>query len=110
MIHKTIEQLKSKVASTARLSETEKDEIASVIELLSKEVHDLRKTYPEDAQSIADFANVSTGESLKKEKNRDLHELSLKGLEASIKKFEISHPGLTSAVNTFCQKLADLGI
>ena len=64
----------------------------------------------ENATSIANFTSASTHEAIKSSKNDKLLQLSIEGLSASVRKFEVSHPDLTKAVNAVCNFLSNLGI
>ena len=77
---------------------------------LKKELNNLPSKKNEQAKSIANFTNLAANESLRKDKDPVLLDLSLKGLEASIRDFETSHPVLTENTYSFINLLSNLGV
>ena len=110
MLQKTIENIEAKVRENSSVTDESKAELLSLLAMLKTEVGELSKTHPEQAESIASFAQASAHEATRKEKNPDLLRLSLDGLSASVKELETSHPDLLRIVNAVSQVLANMGI
>ncbi len=110
MIQKTIENIEAKVRESGAISDESKGELLRLLSVLKTEVGELSKTHPEQAESITSFAQASTHEATRKEKNPDLLKLSLDGLSVSVKEFETSHPDLLRVVNRVSHVLANMGI
>ncbi len=110
MIKDTIAKIEERLAKTGALSSEQRADLMSLLSTLRAEVDGLAATEPERAQSIAGFTAVSAHEATREQKNQELVDLSLKGLERSVEGFEASHPKLVQAVNSICTTLANLGI
>jgi len=110
MLQKTIENIEAKVRENSSVTDESKAELLSLLAMLKTEVGELSKTHPEQAESIASFAQASAHEATRKEKNPDLLRLSLDGLSTSVKELETSHPDLLRIVNAVSQVLANMGI
>ena len=74
------------------------------------EIDELSRTHHEQAESITGFAELSTREATRSEKNPTLLNLSIKGLASSVQGFETSHPKLVDLINTLCTMFSNLGI
>ena len=110
MIDETISQLEAKLKNNSSLTDDTKSELARLLSTLKTEITELSKTNADQAQSIAGFAQTSTHEAIRQEKNPELLKLSLDGLAASVDGFEKSHPSLVQLVNRICTALSNLGI
>src|SRR5262245_5345448 len=110
MIDETLSKIEAKLKETGSISEESKRELAGLLAKLKTEITTLSQTHAEEAQSIAGFAQTSTHEATRQEKNEQLLKLSLDGLAASVDGFEKSHPGLVQIVNRICDTLSNLGI
>jgi len=110
MIDETTSQIEARLKDTSSLSEEARQELARLLATLKMEVTELSKTHAEQAQSIAGFAQTSTHEATREEKNPQLLELSLEGLATSVEGIEESHPRLVQLVNRICTTLSNLGI
>jgi len=110
MIQDTITKIEARLQGAENLSAEKREELAALLAQLKAEVGELAKTHREDAQSIAGFAQVSTHEATRAEKNPASLEHSLAGLSASVAGFEQSHPRLVQVVNSICTTLSNLGI
>jgi len=110
MIDQTIQDLESQIQSTKNLTSTQKHELQVLVDSLKKEVVALAKTHHEDADSIASFARVTTGEVLKDNRNPKLLAIAVEGVRASVEKFEVSHPALTLTVNNISTYFSNLGL
>jgi queuine/archaeosine tRNA-ribosyltransferase len=110
MIRETITEIESKLKNATSLSDEAKRELVDLLAKLKAEVTDLARTDADQARSIAGFAQTSTHEAIRSEKNEQLLKLSLDGLSASVDGFEESHPQLVQIVNRICTTLSNLGI
>jgi hypothetical protein len=110
MIAETLGKIEARIQGAGVLKEESKKELLVLVSTLKSEVAELSRTHSEQAESIAGFAEVSTHEATRQEKNPELLELSLKGLSASVAGFESSHPRLVDIANTICNTLSNLGI
>lgn len=110
MINQTLKELEEKIKDASSIPPQKRLELAALLSELKKELVALSKTKGEEAESILGFTKLSAHEAVRREKNKYLLELSLKGLEASVEELEVSHPRLTQVINTFCSTLANLGI
>lgn len=110
MIKDTIAKIEERLRHAGSLSAEQRADLLKLVGTLKSEVDGLSATEPDKAQSIAGFTAVSAHEATRDEKNPELVDLSLKGLERSVEGFEASHPGLVQVVNRICTTLANLGI
>jgi hypothetical protein len=110
MINDTISSLEEKIRNAELLKNNNKEELLKLISNLKEEIAKISGTHTEDAVSIADFTAISTKESIRKNKNSKLIDLSIEGMRTSVKKFEVSHPDLVETVNSICNYLSNLGI
>ena len=90
--------------------EEDREELLGLLATLKSEVIILSRTHPEEAESITGFAQVSTHEATRAEKNKALLNVSVRGLTSSIDGFETSHPELVRIVNRIALMLSNLGI
>jgi hypothetical protein len=110
MIDETLAKIEARIQSSDALSEDKRRELAHLLSTLKAEVAELSKTQPEQAQSIAGFAEVSTHEATREPQNPNLVKLSVEGLTSSVAEFESSHPRLVQIVNSISNTLSNLGI
>jgi hypothetical protein len=110
MIDDTLAKIEARIQSSDALSEDKRRELAQLLSTLKAEVAELSKTQPEQAQSIAGFAEVSTHEVMREPQNPNLVRLSVEGLTSSVAEFESSHPRLVQIVNSISNTLSNLGI
>jgi len=110
MIDKTIETIETRIRAGKHVSANEKAELLRLLSSLKSEITELSKTQEEEAESIAGFIDRSTHEAARGTKNPELLKLSIDGLSASVKGFEVSHPKLVESVNYICTVLANMGI
>ncbi len=110
MIDDTISKIEARLKESGSLSEDARHELSGLLGTLKTEITELSKTHAEQAQSIAGFAQTSTHEAIREEKNPELLKLSLEGLATSVDGFEKSHPKLVQLVNRICTTLSNLGI
>jgi hypothetical protein len=110
MIEQTIGKIESRIEGTESINEERRRELLQLLGTLKSEVAALSRTHGEQAQSIAGFAELSTHEATRTERNPRLLKLSLEGLGSSAKEFEDSHPRLVQIVNAISNTLSNLGI
>ena len=92
MIDDTFKKIERRVTDADGLGTDKKAELQGLIETLRSEVNELAKTNPEQSRSIAGFAEVSTHEATREEKQPRLLQHSVDGLSASVVGFEKEHP------------------
>ncbi|HMV43218.1 MAG TPA: DUF4404 family protein [Leptospiraceae bacterium] len=109
MIQDTITKIEENIRDSKSLDVAKKEELLGLVVSLKKEVVELSATNKEDAETVANFTKASTHEVIKSNKNKDLIDLSIKGLSESVSKFEASHPDLVSVVNSICVSLSNSG-
>jgi len=110
MLQYTIEKLEERLKNAEAIPGENKTELLNLVSDLKIEIADLAKTHNEHAESITGFADLSTREATRQEKNQELIKLSIAGLQSSVRGFETSHPKLVEAVNAICTMLSNLGI
>jgi len=110
MIKKTITNIENKIKQNASIQDKDKTQLLKLLAGLKTEVSELSKTDNEHAESITGFAQTSTHEATRKEKNEQLLNLSLKGLTSSVEEIESSHPELVEIVNRISHVLSNMGI
>jgi hypothetical protein len=110
MLQHTIEKLEERLKNTESISDENKTELLNLLSSLKIEISDLAKTHNEHAESIAGFAELSTREVTRQERNPELVKLSIEGLGSSVRGFETTHPELAKVVNAICTMLSNLGI
>lgn len=85
-------------------------ELQQLLVGLKRELAELPKSYEEEAQSIAGFADLAAHEACRKEQDPRLLKLALEGLKTSIEQFKASHPRPVEIVGAIAKTLASLGI
>ena len=105
-----MEQAESSVQRAGNIKEKLRQELLESLGALKAELNRLASTHPEQAQSIAGFAQVATHEATRAKPNRDLLKQALEGLKSSVEEFEASHPRLFQTVNIVSTMLANMGI
>jgi len=110
MIKKTIGEIETKIRGAESVNEEHKAELLRLLVTLKTEVGAIEKTHGEQAQSIAEFAKISTHEATRGEQNPELRELSVRGLQSSVEGFEKSHPQLVEIVHRISNLLSNFGI
>jgi len=110
MIEKTIGEIEAKIQNAGGVGAEHKRELLQLLAKLKAEVGSLAKTHGEQAQSIAEFAKISTHEATRVEQSPQLRDLSLRGLQSSVEGFEKSHPQLVEIVHRLSSTLSNFGI
>jgi uncharacterized coiled-coil protein SlyX len=110
MIRDTITEIEAKLKGSSSLGPQARQDLTELLAKLKAEITELERTDADQARSIAGFAQTSTHEATRLQKNEELLKLSLDGLSASVDGFEESHPQLVQIVNRICTTLSNLGI
>jgi transposase len=110
MITETLERIEQRIKETESIKHKEKEELLLLLATLEDEVTSLSKTHPEHAESITGFAQVSTHEATRAQKDQQLVDISIRGLTSSIEGFENSHENLVKIVNSIAVMLSNIGI
>ncbi len=110
MIDKTIADIEARIQQARSISEKTRSDLLKELEVLREEMAELAKTHGEQAESITRFTGASAHEATREAQDRELLEISLKGLSTSVKAFENSHQRLVGTVNRIAQVLANMGI
>ncbi|MGB7767727.1 MAG: DUF4404 family protein [Verrucomicrobiia bacterium] len=110
MIENTLNEIEAKIRGAGSISEERKRELLQLLGTLKAEVGKLSKTHDEQAQSIANFAQLSTHEATRAQQNPQSLHHSIEGLRSSVEGIEKSHPQLVQIVNNISNTLANLGI
>lgn len=110
MAKETVSKIAEEIKKLDSLEDTKKNEMLELLGKLENEIGVLSESKEEHAQTIANFAQSSTHEAIKKEKNPELQEISIKGLSSSVEDFEVSHPELVKVVNRIIIMLSNIGI
>jgi hypothetical protein len=110
MIEETFDKIKTKIRTTPSITGEKKNELLTLLSALESEIAALAKAQSEHAESIAGFVERSTHEATRRDKDSELLRLSLAGLTASVKSFEVSHPQLVRDINYISTMLANMGI
>jgi hypothetical protein len=109
MIETTIESIENKVRN-ADIKQEDKEELLRLLSTLETEVLGLSETYPEEAESIAGFTQLSAHEATRGQRNEQLVSLSTKGMISSIEGFESTHEELVRIVNSIAYILSNMGL
>ncbi len=110
MIQDRIQEIEARVQGTQNISEESKRDLLNLLATLKAEAGALAATRPEDAQSIAQFAEASAHEAIRSERKPELLNTALQGLTGSVAELEVSHPKVAEAANQMALILANMGI
>ncbi|HEX2966691.1 MAG TPA: DUF4404 family protein [Syntrophorhabdaceae bacterium] len=110
MLRTTIKNIESKIENNTAMQEKDRSELLQLLSNLQDEIEELSKTDKEHAESIAGFAQTSTHEATRCQKDETLLNLSLNGLSSSVGELETSHPKLVETVNRISYILSNMGI
>ena len=110
MIHDILNQIETRLQQSGTLSSENREALEKLLEELRQEIDAMDDAQAEKAESIAGFTAASAREALRKEKDEDLMQFAIEGLQRSVRDFEASHPKLTHVVNGICHQLSNLGI
>ena len=110
MIDNTVKKIEETVAKAPTLSPEKREQLLKLLGELKQEIQVLSRTHRESALGIADRTHASTRRATREDSDRPARDEAVAELKTVVEKFEVSHPGLVSTVNAFCNALADLGI
>lgn len=110
MIQDTISRIENRIRQATLAHEGSREDLLKLVADLKGEITELSKTHPEQAESIAGFADLSAHEAVRDVKNPHLSKLSTEGLLASVREFEQTHPRLVNIVNIISNTLSNMGI
>lgn len=110
MIEDTLKRIESRIQGADNLPPNRREELASLLDTLKAEIAELSATDADQARTIAGYAEVSTHEATRSQRDPDLLAHSVDGLARSVEGFEASHPRLVQTVNTISHTLSNLGI
>lgn len=110
MIEDTLNQIEARIRSSDVMKDDRKRELGQLLGTLRTEVAQLSRTHQDQAQTIANFTQISAHEATRSNRDPRLLELGLQGLSSSVHGFEESHPQLVQIVNSISNTLANLGI
>lgn len=110
MIDDTIKKIETKIRTAGSITKENKAELLNLLGALESEIVKLSESASEHAESVAGFIERSAHEATRREKDPELLRLSLAGLAASVKGFEVSHPRLVADINYISTVLANMGI
>jgi len=110
MIDETIAKIQLRLEQAPTLSPEKRRELLGLLDQLRTEIAGVSSVDPDQAQSIAGFADLSAHEATRTEPRPDTRKSAISGLEASVRGFETAHPRLTAVVNRIADALSNLGI
>jgi Mg2+ and Co2+ transporter CorA len=110
MVEESLSRIEKTIQNAQGIDSQKRSELLALTGELRGEVAKLADTDQQHAQSIAGFAQVTTHEATRDDRNPDLLRLSLDGLTASVERFEATHPRLVRAVNNISQMLSNIGL
>jgi hypothetical protein len=110
MIQDRIAKIEATLQSAGNLPPETRAELLKLLAELKAEVGSLPHTHDEDAKSIAHFAGASVHEATRLARKPDQADAALRGLQASVEGFEVSHPRLVEIVNRIAVTLSNMGI
>lgn len=110
MIADTLQKIRERIQGSTRMDPDNKAQLMDLIEQLNMEIQKVEGSDKEQAESVANFTNLSTHEVSKEQYDEDLVNLSIDGLGKSVRKFEVTHPELTEVVNKIAYLLQSMGI
>lgn len=111
MINDTLRRIEQRLQESS-LESGEKDRLQQLLVQLRSELENLPEESAESASSVAAYAEIATLQATREggSKESKLIEHASEGMSLSLAGFEQEHPGLTRAVNQFCEFLSGMGI
>lgn len=110
MWDETLKKIEDRLRLSSTLGEPQRAELLRLMQDLKSEVHSLADSDPDHAHSIASFADLSTHEATRGERQPALLQHAVGGLSSSVTGFEQAHPKLTEAVNRLAVLLSNMGV
>ncbi len=106
----TIQNIEKRIEQSQAIPKESKAELLRMMKDLDREVQTLSQTNRDEAASVAGFASAATHEATRKEKNPSLLKIALDGLSKSVEQFEQSHPTLVETVHNITATLSNYGL
>ena len=91
------------------VDENRKAEILEQLAALHAELDELARTDADRAKTIAGFAELSAHEATRPKPQPELLELSVTGLQRSVREFEATHPRLVEIAGSLSAILSNIG-
>ncbi len=91
------------------VDENRKAEILEQLAALHAELDELARTDADRAKTIAGFAELSAHEATRPKPQPELLELSVAGLQRSVREFEATHPRLVEIAGSLSAILSNIG-
>lgn len=110
MLEETLSKLEARIQNAGTIRDENRQELLQLISELKTEISRLPKSQQEQAESIASFADLSTHEAMRENRNPETLKYSTAGLSSSVDEFEKSHPQLVAVVNRIATTLSNMGI
>lgn len=102
MLQDDLNKLEKLIKESKSLSAERRAELQQLARQLRSELELLEKTQRDQAQSISSYAKLAAHETLRNERDDQLHVHALEGLKTSIRRFEATHPALTRVIQQIC--------
>lgn len=109
MLSDTLKRIENRLAA-AGLEPQRRAELEALLAELRAELGELGEADGDRARSVAGFTEISSHEALRQPGDRNLQELSLQGLGASVEGLEADYPRLVRVVNALCDFLSGMGV
>ncbi len=110
MLEHTLRKIEERLRGAGTLESGQKSELLELVKALKEEISALEVSQPDQAHSIAGFADVSTHEAMRAGKSPELLSHAVGGLSSSVQGFEQAHPRLTEVVNRLAVLLSNMGV
>jgi hypothetical protein len=110
MIQDRLDKIEAKVQGASNIPDDTKTQLLALLADLKAEVNALATTHDENAREIARFADLSTQEATRPEKEPAEVDAALEKLTGSVSGFETTHPKLAQIVNRLAVMLSGGGI
>jgi cell division septum initiation protein DivIVA len=111
MISERLAQLESTLKEHGdSMPEATRRELVDLVAGLRAEVTSLLKTHGENAQRIAGSAEAAVHASVQRDEHPEKAAEAVRGLTASVREFEATHPRLVEIVDQLALTLSNLGI
>lgn len=99
------------IEQARNLDPADQKQLLDLTDTLETELDELAKTHQGQAKTISSFAQQAAEQKLEPRQSSDAdNDDLLENLETSIKEFEVSHPTLTSTVQSIVNTLSNMGI
>ena len=105
-----MKKIEETVDGATTISEEQRTQLATLISELKSEITKLSETDKNGALDIAHKSHASAHHATQQDSEDHQFTDALEDLKSAVDTFEVSHPGLVSTVNAFCNALADIGI